>query len=575
MLFFFLLLIFFLLFHCNHVISPTFSSHPPLLLTSDYLYSDTVSSFKYRRQLEYQYRRQLHNTSTPQVGALSELYHRDVALQTRSRDLLPPAPPLFSPLCVRYLQLPSPPPATPVSVVISYHDELPVLLMRTLTVLVHRTPPSLLHEVVLVDDASSGDSLEREITAFSEAHDVRIRYFRSHSKMGITGARRKGVELSSGEVVAILDSHMEVSMMWVEPLLDVISNRPGAVAVPCIRMIFESNYSAALQPQYPHTVYLNFGLGTLCFDTTLPDDLPEYTHHYRSPGLAGGALLARRETLIRLYPRSSLSTGWGVENSRLAVRAWLCGDGVFMSCCSQVVHPNGNDPQLTRYFDKDSNLFNTLLLESTAEILNFIPDTAQREKWALRVVKDPEELFNKSRVMREEFNPVTEQCGSYAEYVDQVHPHSVFDLSDSVNVGQVQSVLHPWLCVEHFSKANSSGIMTSPCRKVLFIHDNQVIGINKNGAIRNSYNNCWSYNFTVGIAETKNCRAKRGTEELSDKLQIFAFRNGHVKHLSSTKCLALTEKYNKKVDKYPDLIFTKCDSGSDLQMWQVKAARWL
>ena len=567
-------LLFFILLVTLHLMgrdmtTPLFS---PGTLRSYYFYSDTIDSFKHRKLLEHHYRLSVKNNSPADLENLTHHYHRDVLHQTVSRDLLPLPPPLFSPLCVRYLSYNPSLGSYKVSVVISYHDELPVLLFRTLAILIHRTSPSLLHEVVLVDDASSGDPLEKEILAFSAAHGVKIVYFRSSIKLGITRARRKGIELTSGNAVAILDSHMEVGYVWLEPLLDIISTRPGAVAAPCTKMISEANYPDAMNPQYPHTVTLLFGMGTLCFDTNLPPHLKDYTSHYQSPGLAGGALLARRDTLLRFYPVFSPASGWGVENSRLSIRAWLCGDGVFMSCCSQVVHPNGNDPQMTRYFDVDMNLYNSLLVESTAEIINFISDPVAREKCALKVTKDTDMLYKMSQEIRSKFDPEAQECQSFAEYVEQIHPHSMFDLSDSAHVGEIQSVKHPWLCVENFIKPDNSGIISYPCRKLLLIYDHQVMGINRNGAIRTTYNDCWTFSFSK--VEIKRCLTNHGLEALTDKAQIFSFRDGHIKHLGSSQCLALKTGFIKG-SEYPELIFTECESDSDLQKWQVKAARWL
>ena len=266
---------------------------------------------------------------------MAEHYHRDAQIQNTVRPLLPPAPPLLSPLCLRYL---TPTPTTRLSVAIAYHNELPILLLRTLTVLAHRTPRALLHEIVLVDDASP-QSLEREVAVWSDVYGVRVVHMRSPERLGITRARRRAIELSSGELVAVLDSHMEVGEVWVEPLLAVIADRPRAVAAPCIKMIFETNYSEAARPADPYTVSLNCGVGSLVFDGRLPHDMQERTVPYRSPSLAGGALLATRQLLLELFPKTSPSgsKGWGVENSRLAVRAWLCAGGIWMSCCRYMI----------------------------------------------------------------------------------------------------------------------------------------------------------------------------------------------------------------------------------------------
>ena len=70
-----------------------------------------------------------------------------------------------SPSCVDR-KYPSGLPAT--SVVIIFHNEAYTVLLRTITSVVNRTPPELLHEVVLVDDYSDhGEEEEGECLVLS------------------------------------------------------------------------------------------------------------------------------------------------------------------------------------------------------------------------------------------------------------------------------------------------------------------------------------------------------------------------------------------------------------------------
>ena len=57
---------------------------------------------------------------------------------------------------------------------------------------------------------------------------------------------------------------------------------------------------------------------------------------YPSSSLLGGGIAGYKEVLETLYPEGVMGNGWGVENNRLAFRAWMCGEGVWMSPCSQV-----------------------------------------------------------------------------------------------------------------------------------------------------------------------------------------------------------------------------------------------
>ena len=54
--------------------------------------------------------------------------------------------------------------------------------------------------------------------------------------MGITDARHSGIHVAVGEVVVLLDSHIEVSEAWLQPLLSVLEDRPRAVALPLVQV---------------------------------------------------------------------------------------------------------------------------------------------------------------------------------------------------------------------------------------------------------------------------------------------------------------------------------------------------
>ena len=102
-----------------------------------------------------------------------------------------------------------------------------------------------------------------------------------------------------------------------------------------------------------------------------------------SPGLMGGAFAGYRTYLLDIFPVGvtgnnsfnnvkialvnpnniifplyhsepstliNLSSGrsWGVENSRISLRSWLCGEGIYIAPCSFVSHTNGPDKKLER-----------------------------------------------------------------------------------------------------------------------------------------------------------------------------------------------------------------------------------
>lgn len=120
------------------------------LLSGEPFYTDDGRSFRSRSLKELQYAQLLALTSEEDITTISKLYFRNLTIQW-TRELLPPPKPLYDIQCLDYLDTNY---DVTVSVVIPYHNEVTYLLLRTLTVLVHRTLPKYLREIVLIDDRS-------------------------------------------------------------------------------------------------------------------------------------------------------------------------------------------------------------------------------------------------------------------------------------------------------------------------------------------------------------------------------------------------------------------------------------
>ena len=184
------------------IIRRKFEHEEPLLYSAD-----TIQSFRSRINKEWYYKNKLKELSEDQIKHLSETFHRNITIQWSQRKLLPPSKPLFDIMCFDFIENKY---DMTVSIVITYHNELPILLMRTLTTIKHRTLPRYLKEVVLIDDNSS-INITAEIAEYAKDQDIPLVYFHNEEQLGIANSRRKGIFAATGDVVVLLDSHMEVS----------------------------------------------------------------------------------------------------------------------------------------------------------------------------------------------------------------------------------------------------------------------------------------------------------------------------------------------------------------------------
>ena len=184
------------------IIRRKFEHEEPLLFSTD-----TIQSFRSRINKEWYYKNKLKELSEEQIKHLSETFHRNITIQWSQRKLLPPSKPLFDIMCFDFIENKY---DMTVSIVITYHNELPILLMRTLTTIKHRTLPRYLKEVVLTDDNSS-INITAEITEYAKDQDIPLVYLHNEEQLGIANSRRKGIFAATGDVAVLLDSHMEVS----------------------------------------------------------------------------------------------------------------------------------------------------------------------------------------------------------------------------------------------------------------------------------------------------------------------------------------------------------------------------
>jgi polypeptide N-acetylgalactosaminyltransferase len=101
----------------------------------------------------------------------------------------------------------------------------------------NRSPPNLLQEIILIDDASTytnlGIKLEKYIS--SQIFDNKIKLHRNKKREGLIRGRMFGAKLAQGEVLVFLDSHMEVTTTWLPPLLEPLVHRPDIATSPIIK----------------------------------------------------------------------------------------------------------------------------------------------------------------------------------------------------------------------------------------------------------------------------------------------------------------------------------------------------
>ncbi|XP_029777071.1 polypeptide N-acetylgalactosaminyltransferase 11 isoform X2 [Suricata suricatta] len=183
------------------------------------------------------------------------------------------------------------------SVVICFYNEALSALLRTVHSVLDRTPARLLHEIILVDDDSD-----------------------------------------FGEVLVFLDSHCEVNVLWLQPLLAAIRADPRTVVCPVIDIISADTLAYSSSPVVRGG--FNWGLH-FKWDLVPLSELggPEgATAPIKSPTMAGGLFAMNRHYFNELGQYDSGMDIWGGENLEISFRIWMCGGKLFIIPCSRVGH---------------------------------------------------------------------------------------------------------------------------------------------------------------------------------------------------------------------------------------------
>lgn len=228
------------------------------------------------------------------------------------------------------------------SVVIVFHNEIASTLVRSVHSVLNHSPPNLLVEIILVDDASTTDPTRfsderlRRLKEPLEAHIQqlpKVRIARLGERRGLMLARMEGAWRATGEVVVFLDSHIEATPGWLEPMLARIAEDRRQVVVPSIDTIdFDSFVFEG-----------NSGLGVLGFTWTLgqrPESLPQGdpTKPVKSPIMAGGLFAAHRGFFMHLGGYDDGMKFYGGEEMEIGFRTWQCGGEIEFVSCSHVFH---------------------------------------------------------------------------------------------------------------------------------------------------------------------------------------------------------------------------------------------
>ena len=226
-----------------------------------------------------------------------------------------------------------------VSIVIPFYNEIWSVLLRTVTGVLFRSPPGLIKEIILVDDASTFEFLGSPLEAFlSQIPNTRV--MRHKERRGLIQTRMTGARETTGEVLIFLDAHVEVAPHWLEPLLVVLKDNPRLLLTPVVDNINPDTFDTHFRRDILYS-------GTFTWDFIYDwMDIPRHVSAKRkdqgdpipSATIVACAIAVNRRVFFELGAFDEGMGIWGGENMELSWRYWMCGGGVQVVPCSRMGH---------------------------------------------------------------------------------------------------------------------------------------------------------------------------------------------------------------------------------------------
>ncbi|KFM78535.1 Polypeptide N-acetylgalactosaminyltransferase 5, partial [Stegodyphus mimosarum] len=430
------------------------------------------------------------------------------------------------------------------SIVIVFHNEAWSTLLRTVFSVIRTSPPTLLAEIILVDDASERDYLGKKLENYVSKLSIPTKVMRTGKRSGLIRARLLGAAATTGQVITFLDAHCECTKGWLEPLLARIAEDRTRVVCPIIDVISDETFEYVPASDMTWGGFnwkLNFRwyrvpqreVDRRGGDRTLP---------LRTPTMAGGLFSIDRDFFEELGKYDQGMDIWGGENLELSFRIWMCGGTLEIVTCSHVGHVFRKSTPYT-FPGGTSKIVN----HNNARLAEVWLDEWKDFYYAINPGARQADIGDLSERKQLRKNL---KCKSFRWYLENIYPESQMPL-DYYYLGEIKNA-ETANCLDTFGRKSGENVAMGSCHG---LGGNQVFAYTKRQQIM-SDDNCLDAASSDGPVKLLRCHGMGGNQMWSYDKQ-----DETIIHSQTGRCL---DKPDDSDITLPTL--KKCD-GRQSQKW--------
>ena len=350
-----------------------------------------------------------------------------------------------------------------VSIIIIFVNEVRSVLLRTVHSIVNRTPPELIHEIILVNDNSTDPELYEPLEKYMRTHFrgvVKIKNLTG--RRGLIVTRMEGARIATGEILVFFDSHIEVGTNWLPPLLEPLVGNRRLATVPII-----DDFDCESFKVFPNNMYGDRGgvdwmLIFRHFERYLPNGV-DPSKPFPIPIQLGCAFaIDRKFFLEELGGYDEGFQVWNGENYELSFKLWLCADGLYEVPCSRVTHTfRSKNPSRVRKDDFVGRNFKRLAEVWMDEYKDIVYSFEEHRYKKI----DPGDLTVAKQV-HDRLN-----CKPFKYFMEEVAPDFIARYPPTKDQpvfasGQIKSVGVPGACLDNFYRGEFESIGIFNCEQL-------------------------------------------------------------------------------------------------------------